>query len=72
MTAAPALFGIGTTFQYDIFMVGDINPYDYQELILPDGGRVRFDRISPGTSWEQCSLCSRLVGIAVLRSIALT
>ena len=45
-------FGIGTTFQYDIFMVGNISPYDYQELILPDGGRVRFDRISPGTSWN--------------------
>jgi RHS repeat-associated protein len=44
-------FGIGTTFQYDIFMVGSISPYDYQELILPDGGRVRFDRISPGTNW---------------------
>lgn len=44
-------FGIGTTFPYDIFMVGNTNPYDYQELILPDGGRVRFDRISPGTNW---------------------
>jgi RHS repeat-associated protein len=44
-------FGIGTTFQYDIFMVGSISPYDYQELILPDGGRLRFDRISPGTNW---------------------
>jgi RHS repeat-associated protein len=45
-------FGIGTTFNYDIFMVGDTSPYDYQELILPDGGRVRFDRISAGTDYN--------------------
>lgn len=44
-------FGVGTTSAYDIFMVGSTSPYDYQELILPDGGRVRFDRISPGTDW---------------------
>ncbi len=44
-------FGIGATDSYDIFMVGDRVPaYTYQELILPDGGRVRFDRISPGTA----------------------
>jgi RHS repeat-associated protein len=42
-------FGIGTTFDYDMFVVGDTFPYTYQELILPNGGRVRFDRISPGT-----------------------
>jgi RHS repeat-associated protein len=44
-------FGIGTTQSYDIFMVGDTFPYTYQELILPNGSRVRFDRISAGTSW---------------------
>lgn len=49
-------FGIGTTHSYNIFLVGDgddtpANPFTYQELILPDGGRVRFDRISPGTSY---------------------
>jgi RHS repeat-associated protein len=44
-------FGIGSTHNYDIFTVGDVNPYTYQELILPNGSRVRFDRISPGTSW---------------------
>src|SRR5258708_9918355 len=44
-------FGIGAMSNYDIFMVGDINPYTYQELILPDGARVRFDRISAGTSF---------------------
>ncbi len=44
-------FGIGTTNGYDMFMVGDVNPYTYQELVMPDGARVRFDRISSGTSY---------------------
>ncbi|HZU32096.1 MAG TPA: Ig-like domain-containing protein, partial [Candidatus Angelobacter sp.] len=45
-------FGIGTTQSYDIFMVGDTFPYTYQEMILPTGSRIRFDRISAGTSWS--------------------
>ncbi|SFQ19559.1 RHS repeat-associated core domain-containing protein [Ralstonia sp. NFACC01] len=44
-------FGIGTSDPYDIFTVGDMNPYTYQDLILPDGGRVHFVRTSAGTSW---------------------
>lgn len=44
-------FGIGFTQSYDIFIVGDTFPYTYQEMILPSGSRVRFDRISAGTSW---------------------
>lgn len=44
-------FGIGSMHNYDIFTVGDTFPYTYQELILPNGTRVRFDRISPGTSY---------------------
>jgi RHS repeat-associated protein len=42
-------FGIGATDSYDFFMVGDTSPYTYQELIQPDGGRIRFDRVSAGT-----------------------
>jgi hypothetical protein len=42
-------FGIGATHSYDMFMVGDTFPYTYQELILPDGARIRFDRISAGS-----------------------
>lgn len=49
--AASRAFGIGTNLAYDIFLVGDVNPWTYQELILPDGGRIRFNRISPGTSF---------------------
>jgi len=42
-------FGIGATDSYDFFIGGDTFPYTYQELIKPDGSRVRFDRVSAGT-----------------------
>jgi len=42
-------FGIGATDSYDIFMVGNRFPYTFQELILPNGARVRFDRVSANT-----------------------
>jgi RHS repeat-associated protein len=48
-------FGIGATHSYNIFLVGDgsdSDPYTYQELILPNGARIRFDRISTGTSFS--------------------
>ena len=45
-------FGIGTTHNYDIFIVGDLWPYTYQEVVMPDGSRVRFDRISPGEAYN--------------------
>jgi YD repeat-containing protein len=44
-------FGIGTSHAYDLFFVGDVNPYTYIQLILPDGQKYRYDRISPGTSY---------------------
>jgi hypothetical protein len=34
-----------------MFLVGDVNPYTYVDLILPDGGRIHYVRISPGTSY---------------------
>jgi RHS repeat-associated protein len=45
-------FGIGTNHPYDMFMVGTNNTtpgggYVWQDLILPDGGRIHFARISP-------------------------
>lgn len=49
--SASRSFGIGTTLSYDMFLVGDNTPYTYQDLILPDGGRVHYSRISPGSSW---------------------
>jgi YD repeat-containing protein len=45
-------FGIGTNHNYDIFLVGDHDPYTYIDLILEDGGRVHFERTSPGKSFE--------------------
>jgi RHS repeat-associated protein len=46
-------FGIGTSLPYDMFIVGDnvFSPegYTYQDLILADGSRVHFQRISPCT-----------------------
>lgn len=41
-------FGIGATHSYEIFLVGDTFPYTFQDLILPDGGRIHYDRVSPG------------------------
>ena len=45
-------FGIGSTHPYDIFLVGNTSPYTYLDLILADGGRVHFDRTSPGTDYQ--------------------
>jgi RHS repeat-associated protein len=44
-------FGMGTSHNYEVYLVGDKNPYTYQDLILPDGGRIHYARISSGTSW---------------------
>jgi len=44
-------FGVGSTDNFDMYLIGDMFPYTYQELIVPDGSRIRFDRISSGTSW---------------------
>ncbi|MDB5932961.1 MAG: hypothetical protein JWQ01_305 [Massilia sp.] len=49
---ASRAFGVGTNLSYDFFMIGDTWPYTYQELILPDGGRVHYNRISAGTSFD--------------------
>jgi RHS repeat-associated protein len=48
---ASRAFGIGASHSYDLFLVGDVSPYTYIELILPDGGRIHYDRISTGTSY---------------------
>jgi RHS repeat-associated protein len=45
-------FGIGTTHPYDIFLVGNVAPWTWQDLILPDGSRIHYDRISPGVMWS--------------------
>jgi YD repeat-containing protein len=45
-------FGIGSSHPYEMFLVGDTFPYTFLEVILPDGGRVRYTRISAGTSYS--------------------
>ena len=49
-------FGIGTSHSYELFLVGDSSTYSYIELILSDGGRVHYGRISPGTSYPDAVL----------------
>ena len=60
-------FGIGATDSYDILMVGDTNPYTYQELVLPDGARIRFDRVSTRNELPRRCLCPHQFQRAVLR-----
>jgi RHS repeat-associated protein len=43
-------FGIGTTFRYDMFL-WSVNNYQEADLILPDGARIHFVRISSGTGF---------------------
>ena len=45
-------FGLGGSHSYDLFLVGSTAPYTYIDLILPDGGRIHYDRISPGTGFN--------------------
>ncbi|MBS1801233.1 MAG: Ig-like domain-containing protein [Acidobacteria bacterium] len=49
-------FGIGTMSNYDIYLIGDGSAYTYMDLIQPDGGRIHYDRVSPGTSWTDAVL----------------
>ncbi|HKY26732.1 MAG TPA: RHS repeat-associated core domain-containing protein [Pyrinomonadaceae bacterium] len=44
-------FGFGGSHPYELFLLGDNyeSSYDYAELILPDGGRLHYQRISPGS-----------------------
>jgi len=45
--------GQGVAHLYEMTLAGvnqyAVNPITSAELILPDGGRVHYDRISPGT-----------------------
>lgn len=44
---ASRAFGLGTTHPYDLSLVGQ--PFTYVDLILPDGGRIHYERVSPGS-----------------------
>jgi YD repeat-containing protein len=44
-------FGIGTSHPYNIYLVGDGTSFTYADLILADGGRIHYERISLGKSY---------------------
>jgi len=43
-------FGVGSSHPYEMFLWSN-NNYQEADLILPDGGRIHYVRISPGTLW---------------------
>lgn len=43
-------FGIGSSHPYEMFL-WSVNNYQEADLILPDGGRIHYVRISPGTGF---------------------
>jgi YD repeat-containing protein len=49
-------FGIGATDSFDIFPVGDSQTFSWMELILADGARIHYNRISPGTGYANARL----------------
>ena len=48
---ASRAFGIGSTHPYNMFL-WSVNNYQQADLILPDGGRIHYVRISPGTGYS--------------------
>jgi RHS repeat-associated protein len=60
---ASRAFGVGTSHEYDIFLVGTIFPYTYIDLVLADGGRIHCPRTSSGTSYtDAVYLCNSAQG----------
>jgi RHS repeat-associated protein len=47
----PRPFGIGVTHPYQMFL-WSANQYQVADLVLPEGRRIHYVRISPGTSFE--------------------
>jgi YD repeat-containing protein len=45
-------FGVGTTDSLDIFLVGNSHPFTYLELIMPNGRRIYYHRVNPGTGYK--------------------
>ena len=51
--------GVGTTHNGELYLVGDSSTFQWIELILPTGGRIRFERTSPGTSYRNAMFTHR-------------
>jgi hypothetical protein len=45
-------FGMGGSSSYDMFIYGDAEKFSWVALAMADGGDERFERISPGTGYE--------------------
>ena len=45
-------FGVGSTHPYQMMIVGDNGSTSpsFGELVLPDGGRIRYERTNPGST----------------------
>src|SRR5258705_5420480 len=43
--------GVGTTHNGELYLVGDPDRFQWIAVILPDGSRITFERVSPGTSY---------------------
>jgi hypothetical protein len=41
-------FGIGVSHSYNLYLVGDSETFQWADLVLEDGGRIHFRRISAG------------------------
>src|SRR6266850_1894983 len=48
-SVSPKLFGDYMSHAYMQYLVGDQTTYSYAQLVLPDGAKVRYTRVSPGT-----------------------
>jgi hypothetical protein len=42
-------FGIGASHAYEWFLIGDLFNTTYVDLVLPDGSRIHYERVNPGT-----------------------
>lgn len=60
-------FGIGATHPYDLWM-GNQQDFQQVDLILPDGGRIHYTRINPGTGIEGSSSTRRRGPASIARA----
>jgi RHS repeat-associated protein len=64
-------FGIGTSHNDDLFLVGTTFPYTYMDLVFADGARVECPRTSPGTSFADAVYqCNSMPGQFFAATIA--
>jgi len=44
-------FGVGSSTSYDMFIIGDVQRFSWVALVMADGSREVYTRISPGTGY---------------------